>query len=76
VSVVVNRLVSGARPGAILLTHDIHAPTIVAVPQALDQLLAKGYQFVTVSQLMNIEKANMPLGVLIRPASVVGGAGS
>lgn len=76
VSVVVNRLVSGARNGSILLTHDIHAPTIVAVPQALDQLLAKGFQFVTVSQLMNIEKANMPLGVLIRPASVVSGSGS
>lgn len=74
VSVVTSRLVNGARPGAILLTHDIHAPTIQAIPGVLDQLIAKGYQFVTVSQLMNLEKANMPLGVVIRPAAPVGAA--
>lgn len=55
VSVVTSRLVNGAHKGAILLTHDIHAPTITAMPDTLDQLLAKGYQFVTVSQLMNLE---------------------
>jgi hypothetical protein len=37
-----------------------------------DQLLAKGYQFVTVSQLLNMEKASMPVGVIIRPAAGVG----
>lgn len=68
VSVVTSRLVSGAHPGAIMLAHDIHPPTIQAMPSMFDQLLAKGYQFVTVSQLMNMEKANMPLGVVIRPA--------
>ena len=68
VSVVTNRLVSGAHPGAIMLAHDIHPPTIQAMPSMFDQLLAKGYQFVTVSQLMNMEKANMPVGVVIRPA--------
>jgi peptidoglycan/xylan/chitin deacetylase (PgdA/CDA1 family) len=68
VSVVTSRLVSGAHPGAIMLAHDIHPPTIQAMPSMFDQLLAKGYQFVTVSQLMNMEKANMPVGVVIRPA--------
>lgn len=68
VSVVTNRLVNGARPGSIMLAHDIHPPTIQAMPSMFDQLLAKGYQFVTVSQLMNMEKANMPVGVVIRPA--------
>ena len=68
VSVVTSRLVNGAHPGAILLAHDIHPPTIQAMPATLDQLLAKGYQFVTVSQLMNIEKENVPLGVVIRRA--------
>lgn len=71
VSVVTSRLVNGVRPGSILLVHDIHAPTIEAMPGTLDQILAKGYRFVTVSQLMNIEKAGMPLGVLVRPANVV-----
>lgn len=68
VSVVTSRLVNGAHKGAILLAHDIHAPTIEAMPATLDQLLTKGYQFVTVSQLMNLEKQDMPLGVVIKPA--------
>lgn len=55
VSVVTSRLVSGASPGGILLAHDIHAPTIDAMPSTLDQLLAKGYRFVTVSQLIAME---------------------
>lgn len=55
-SVVAQRLVSGARPGGILLVHDIHAPTIDAIPPAIDQLLAKGFQFVTVTQLIAMEE--------------------
>lgn len=54
-SVVTSRLVSGAGPGGILLVHDIHAPTIDAMPATIDQLLAKGYQFVTVTQLIAME---------------------
>jgi peptidoglycan/xylan/chitin deacetylase (PgdA/CDA1 family) len=69
VSVVTSRLVNGAHKGAILLAHDIHPPTIQAMPATFDQLLAKGYQFVTVSQLMHLEKANNPLGVVVRQAS-------
>ncbi len=68
VSVVTSRLVNGARPGSIMLAHDIHPPTIQAMPSMFDQLLAKGFQFVTVSQLMNMEKASMPVGMVIRPA--------
>jgi peptidoglycan/xylan/chitin deacetylase (PgdA/CDA1 family) len=71
VSVVTSRLVNGAHPGAIMLAHDIHPPTIEAMPAMFDQLLAKGYQFVTVSQLLNMEKANMPVGVVIRPAMAI-----
>jgi|GEM_PF-5048409 len=54
-SVVASRLVSGARPGGILLAHDIHKPTIDAMPSAIDQLVAKGFQFVTVTQLIALE---------------------
>ncbi|MCE9518340.1 MAG: polysaccharide deacetylase family protein [Verrucomicrobia bacterium] len=57
VSVVTQRLVNGAHPGAILLCHDLHAPTVDAMPGTLDALLAKGYRFVTVSQLLNMETA-------------------
>ncbi|MGI8605130.1 MAG: polysaccharide deacetylase family protein [Verrucomicrobiales bacterium] len=57
VSVVAQRLISRAHPGAIMLAHDIHAPTIEAMPQVLDTLLQRGYHFVTVSQLINLERA-------------------
>lgn len=50
--VVANRIVSATTKGAIILAHDIHAPTITAMPNALDRLLAKGYKFVTVTQLI------------------------
>lgn len=53
-SVVAQQIVSGARSGAIILVHDIHAATIDAMPDTLDALLAKGYHFVTVSQLLNL----------------------
>lgn len=57
VGVVTSRLVSGARPGGILLAHDIHPPTIDAMPGTVDQLLAKGFRFVTVTQLISLEGA-------------------
>jgi peptidoglycan/xylan/chitin deacetylase (PgdA/CDA1 family) len=55
VSVVTSRLVNGAHNGAILLVHDLHAPSVDAMPNTLDTLLTKGYRFVTVSQLINME---------------------
>ncbi len=57
VSVVSRRLVDGARSGGILLAHDIHAPTIDAMPSTFDELLRRGFKFVTVSQLMAIQSA-------------------
>lgn len=40
-----------AEPGSIILMHDIHAPTVAAVPAIVDGLLARGYTLVTVSDL-------------------------
>ncbi|MGB1130646.1 MAG: polysaccharide deacetylase family protein [Haloferula sp.] len=51
-SVVTSRILSGTTPGAIILAHDLHAPTVDAMPATLDGLLRKGYKFVTVSQLL------------------------
>lgn len=55
-----NALIRGASPGGILLAHDIHPTTVAAVPPVLDALLAQGYQFVTVSQLINLENGSRP----------------
>lgn len=39
------------RPGSIVLMHDIHPTTVAAVPRILKALAARGYTFVTVSEL-------------------------
>jgi peptidoglycan-N-acetylglucosamine deacetylase len=75
VAAVTSRLVNGAHPGAIMLAHDIHPPTIQAMPSMFDQLLAKGYRFVTVSQLLNLEKANVPLGMVVHPGDKLDATG-
>lgn len=54
-SVVAQRIISNTHAGAIILAHDIHEPTINAMPDTLDTLLSKGYRFVTVSQLLNMQ---------------------
>ena len=63
-SVVTSRILAGTTPGAIILSHDLHAPTVDAMPATLDGLLSRGYQFVTVSQLlaMKAEAATVKAG--------------
>lgn len=52
---VYNAIVQKVQPGAIILAHDIHASTVQAMPEVFDALLAKGYKFVTVSELIAME---------------------
>jgi peptidoglycan/xylan/chitin deacetylase (PgdA/CDA1 family) len=44
------------KSGSIILTHDIHKATIDAMPSLLDGLLAKGFKFVTVSELIAMDR--------------------
>ena len=53
-SVVRNRILKETRPGSIVLSHDIHPGTIEAMPSTFDQLQAKGFEFVTVSELIRM----------------------
>jgi peptidoglycan-N-acetylglucosamine deacetylase len=55
-SVIEQRILAGARPGAIVLSHDIHKQTVDSMPATLDALAAKGFKFVTVSQLIAMNK--------------------
>lgn len=41
-----------ARPGSIVLMHDIHSSTVDAVPGIIDDLQGQGYVLVTVSELL------------------------
>ena len=48
-------MVGGARPGSIILQHDgggNRSETLAALPQEIQTLKARGYQFVTVTQLL------------------------
>ncbi|MFJ6415276.1 polysaccharide deacetylase family protein [Paeniglutamicibacter sp. NPDC091659] len=49
---VVSNALRDTRPGSIVLMHDIHSSTVEAVPAILKGLRAKGYHFVTVSELL------------------------
>src|SRR5436853_6402906 len=53
-NVVCNRIIKMARAGSIILAHDIHPGTIEAMPCVLSQLGAKGFKFVTVSELIAV----------------------
>jgi peptidoglycan-N-acetylglucosamine deacetylase len=57
----------GARSGSIILSHDIHATTVDVMPETLDTLLARGFKFVTVSQLIAMEKP-LPPKTAAKPA--------
>ena len=50
--IVCSRAVAGARPGAIILMHDIHQTSVGAVPCILSALKQQGYSFVTVQGLI------------------------
>src|SRR6266853_380691 len=56
VAIVAQRIIDGTRAGSIVLGHDIHGPTIDAMPEVFDALLAKGFKFVTVSELIAMDK--------------------
>jgi peptidoglycan-N-acetylglucosamine deacetylase len=68
-SVIEQRILAGARPGAIILSHDIHKQTVDAMPATLDALAAKGFKFVTVSQLIAMNKPKSSASPSPRPST-------
>lgn len=56
-AVVRARILKETRPGSIVLSHDIHPGTIEAMPSTFDELEAKGFKFVTVSELIRMATA-------------------
>jgi peptidoglycan/xylan/chitin deacetylase (PgdA/CDA1 family) len=55
-----SRILANTRPGGIILVHDIHPSSIDAMPGTLDGLLAKGFRFVTVSDLIAMGNRSKP----------------
>jgi peptidoglycan/xylan/chitin deacetylase (PgdA/CDA1 family) len=58
--VVADRIVKETRNGSIILSHDIHPGTIGAMPATLTELEAKGFKFVTVSELIAMARPVAP----------------
>ena len=54
-NIVCARIVKNTRAGSIVLAHDIHPGTIDAMPCVLKELEAKGFKFVTVSELISMQ---------------------
>ena len=46
--------------GSIVLSHDIHKSTVDAMPDTLDGLIGRGFKFVTVSELIAMDKPVVP----------------
>ena len=53
-SVVTARILKETKAGSIVLAHDIHAPTIEAMPATFDQLIKNGFKSVTVTELLGM----------------------
>ena len=53
-SVVTARILKETKAGSIVLAHDIHPPTIEAMPKTFDQLIEKGFKSVTVTELLGM----------------------
>lgn len=56
-------------PGSIVLMHDIHKSTVDAMPTILKDLDAKGYHFVTVTELIGHPKPGIGYGSGQHPGS-------
>ncbi|TDC86698.1 hydrolase, partial [Nonomuraea deserti] len=64
---VARKAVRSARPGSIILFHDIHPTTVRAIPRVLRKLSARGYHFVTVSRLYGDRPPRLVYGTTRRP---------
>lgn len=59
---VYKEIMQDASDGAIILCHDLHKTTVDAMERVIPELLAKGYQLVTVSQLMEYSDKALEAG--------------
>ena len=67
--VIGQRILQDTRNGSIILSHDIHPNTVEAMPDTFDKLLAKGFKFVTVSELIAMNQPEPPKPGKTKPAA-------
>ena len=49
---IIENILTNASDGSIILTHDLYAQTVEAMKTVVPELLNRGYQLVTVSELL------------------------
>ncbi|MBR1586518.1 MAG: polysaccharide deacetylase family protein [Clostridia bacterium] len=59
-----NAIVKGAKNGNIILMHDLYSTTAAAVEKAVPVLVEKGFQLVTVSELLAYHKDGIKTGTV------------
>ena len=55
-----SEILKSTKPGSIVLSHDIHRTTIEAMAETIDALKEKGFKFVTVSELIAMDRPQPP----------------
>ena len=73
---VANRILKETRSGSIVLSHDIHRGTVEAMPSTLEQLAAKHFKFVTVSELIDLATPEPPKAPTVRKGTAPAPTGS
>lgn len=53
-------ILKATKPGSIVLSHDIHQTTVEAMAETIDALKEKGFKFVTVSELIAMDRPLPP----------------
>lgn len=64
VDYVTDQIVKGASDGAVILVHEIHKTTIAAAKIAIDKLLEDGWEFVTITELMERDGSKLQDGAV------------
>jgi peptidoglycan/xylan/chitin deacetylase (PgdA/CDA1 family) len=62
-------VIDNAANGRIVLLHDIHSTTVDAISAMIDGLVAKGYRFATISELLAAQPTGEKTGVLYYQAN-------
>lgn len=57
--IIYQRVMSHAKPGAIVISHDLYPTTAAAYARIIPDLISQGYTLVTVSNLMGINPASL-----------------
>lgn len=63
---IASHVIERAKDGDIVLLHDTAEQTVAAVGMILDELGARGFRFVTVSELLNLRGGSVPAGSIWR----------